>query len=230
MDSRINSTRVIGEAIRQCKKPPLAWLNCSTATIYKHSIDHAMDERSREFGATPEAKDAFSVKVTQEWEKALDQAQVPGTRKVALRISMVLGTDEGTVFRVLRRLTRLGLGGTMGRGNQYVSWIHEVDFCRAVQWILENETLAGPINMCAPHPISNREMMRIFRKVSGMPIGLPATTWMLEVGAFLMRTETELILKSRRVVPWRLLQSGFNFRFPDLESAVADLTKKLRPD
>ena len=228
MDSRTHSTRVLGEAIAKCQRPPLIWLNSSTATIYKHSIDLDRDETSREFGPTPQAKDAFSVSVAEAWEKTFEQARVGATRKVALRISMVLGTDEGTVFRVFSNLTRFGLGGRMGSGKQYVSWIHEVDFRRAINWIIAHENLEGPINLTAPSPVPNREMMQIFRRVWGMPIGLPATEWMLELGALVMGTETELILKSRRVVPRRLLESGFKFSFPKFEEAARDLEAKLK--
>lgn len=222
MDSRIKSTRVVGEAIARCQSPPPVWLNCSTATIYKHSLDRAMDETGGEIGASPEAKDAFSIEVATAWEQALSEARVPGTRKVALRTAMVL-SNAGSVFRVLRRLVRFGLGGKMASGQQYVSWIHELDFCRAIEWILARQDLAGPVNVVAPNPLPNQDMMRILRQTLGVPFGLPATASMLEVGAFFLRTETELIMKSRRVVPGRLLASGFEFRFPEFKRAVEDL-------
>jgi NAD dependent epimerase/dehydratase family enzyme len=130
------------------------------------------------------------------------------------------------VFRILRRLARFGLGGKMGSGRQYVSWIHEVDFCRAVAWIIEHAELAGPINMAAPHPVTNAEMMRLFRRVCGAPIGLPAAEWMLELGAIVMRTETELLLKSRRVVPGKLAASGFEFEVPEMEGALRELQQR----
>lgn len=227
MDSRVDSTRVLGEAVGGCTAPPKVWLNSSTATIYQHSLDRDRDENSAEFDSTPEAKDAFSVSVTRNWEQAFAQASTPQTRKVALRISMVLGTEEGTVFRIFTKLTRLGLGGRMSSGNQYVSWIHEDDFCRAVQWVIANEKLTGPVNFTAPHPLPNHEMMRLLRRACGIPVGLPAARWMLELGAFFMRTETELILKSRRVVPRRLLDSGFTFHFPRFEEAARDLLARL---
>ena len=180
-----------------------------------------MDE-SGETGATPEAKDEFSIEVIRQWERALDEARTPKTRKVALRITLVLGKDGG-VFPVLRRLARFGLGGKMGSGRQFVSWIHEKDFCRAVEWIIANENLNGAINLAAPNPLPNVETMRLIREACGAPFGLPATEWMLEVGAFFLRTETELILKSRRVVPGKLLASGFQFQFPELRGALKDL-------
>ncbi len=221
ISSRVDSTRAIGEAIAKCSQPPRVWLNCSSATIYKHTFDTPMDE-SGETGAKPEAKDEFSIEVIRQWERALDEAQTPGTRKVALRITLVLGKDGG-VFPVLRRLARFGLGGKMGSGKQFVSWIHEKDFCRAVEWIIANENLSGVINLAAPNPLPNRETMRLIREACGAPFGLPATEWMLEVGAFFLRTETELILKSRRVVPGKLLVSGFQFQFPELRGALKDL-------
>ncbi|HEY3932303.1 MAG TPA: TIGR01777 family oxidoreductase [Verrucomicrobiae bacterium] len=221
ISSRVDSTRAIGEAIAKCNQPPRVWLNCSSATIYKHTFDTPMNE-SGEMGATPEAKDEFSIEVIRQWERALDEAQTPGTRKVALRITLVLGKNGG-VFPVLRRLARLGLGGKMGSGEQFVSWIHEEDFCRAVEWIIANENLSGAINLAAPNPLPNVETMRLIREACGVPFGLPATEWMLEVGAFFLRTETELILKSRRVVPGKLLASGFQFQFPDLRGALKDL-------
>ena len=144
------------------------------------------------------------------------------TRKVALRSSLVLGRDGG-VFPVLRRLTKFGLGGRMGSGRQFVSWIHVADFLRAVDWLIEHEEISGPVNLAAPNPLPNVEMMRLFREAVRAPFGLPATETMLEVGAFLLRTETELILKSRRVVPGRLLAAGFQFQFPELREALKNL-------
>lgn len=219
--SRVDSTRIVGEAIAKAKQPPRAWLNCSSATLYKHSFDKPMDENGQ-VGATPEAKDTFSIEVIEKWERALAEAQTPQTRKVALRITLVYGNDGG-VFPVFRKLSRFGLGGTMGSGRQYVSWIHVKDFCGAVEWIVAHDELSGPVNIAAPDPRPNREMMRQIRKACGARIGLPATEWMLEIGAFFIRTETELIIKSRYVVPGRLLASGYKFQFPDLRSALADL-------
>jgi uncharacterized protein (TIGR01777 family) len=228
MDSRVDSTRVIGEAIARCHQPPRAWLNCGTATIYRHTFGPPHDETSTDFAATAEVKDEYSVEVARAWEQAIAEAFTPGTRRVTLRITLVFGTVKGGVFQILRRLARLGLGGRMGSGKQFVSWIHEDDFCRAVEWILEHPELQGPVNLAAPHLLTNAEMMRMFRRVcGGVPFGLPAEKWMMEIGAFVMRTETELILKSRCVAPGKLLADGFAFRFPDMESAVRDLEKRL---
>lgn len=223
LDSRVNSTRVLGAALAQCAQPPRVWLNSGTATIYRHSLDKPMDEATGEFDATPAARDVFSVEVARAWERAVNEARTPATRKVVLRTTMVLGQSTNSVFPVLCRLTRRGLGGKMGSGDQYVSWIHEEDFCRAIEWIIGREDLSGPVNLAAPHPLPNREMMGTFRQVCGVPFGLPATEWMLEVGAFFLRTETELILKSRRVVPGKLAASGFQFHFPHFKQALENL-------
>jgi uncharacterized protein len=227
LESRVESTRVLGEAIGRCRKPPRVWLNASTATIYKHSIDRPQDETTGEIGATPEAKDAFSIEVAVAWEKAFEDANASATRKVALRSAMVLGPGENSVFPALRRLARFGLGGSMAGGRQFVSWIHEEDFFRAIEWLIEKDDLTGPVNLAAPNPVPNREVMRIFRRTCGVPFGLPAALWMLETGAFLLRTETELIIKSRRVVPGRLLASGFQFRFSKLEEAVKEIEQRM---
>lgn len=225
MESRVNSTRAIGEAISRCAHAPSVWLNASTATIYKHTLGPAHREDG-EICATAEAQDAFSFEVARAWEKALEDAVTPGTRKVALRAAMILGIGENSVFPTLRRLARLGLGGRMGSGTQYVSWIHERDFCRAVEWILANEQIVGPVNVAAPNPVTNAEMMRMLREVVGAPFGLPAAKWMLEVGAFVLRTEVELMIKSRRVVPTRLLKSGFRFEFEGMQEAFVDLESR----
>lgn len=228
LDSRVNSTRVLGQALAQCSQPPRVWLNASSATIYRHTFGPAWDERGTDFAPTPAVKDAFSVEVIHAWERALNEAVTPGTRKVALRTTMVLGHARNSVFPVLRRLARLGLGGRMGSGEQFVSWLHETDFLRAVEFLIAHEELSGAVNLASPNPEPNHELMSAFRELVGMPIGLPATAWMLEVGAFFLRTETELILKSRRVVPGRLLRAGFEFRFPELRAALAELQASQR--
>lgn len=222
MDSRVESTRVLGEAIARCANPPRVWLNSSTATIYKHTFGPAWDENGQ-IGATPEAQDAFSVEVATAWECEFNSAATPCTRKIALRTAMVFGHGANSVFPVLRRLARFGLGGRMASGGQYVSWIHEADLCRAMDWLIGHEEFAGPVNIAAPNPVTNSEMMAAVRELCGVPFGLPATAWMLEAGAFLLRTETELIIKSRRVVPARLLASGFQFRFAQMREAMAEL-------
>jgi uncharacterized protein (TIGR01777 family) len=221
--SRVDSTRVLGQAIINCQSPPRVWLNSSTATIYKHSLDQPMDEAGK-IGATSEAKDKFSIIVAQAWEQAFDDAHTPKTRKVVLRTAMILGADGG-VFPVLRRLVRCGLGGKMASGRQFVSWLHETDFCRAIAWLIAEDTASGVFNLAAPNPVPNHEMMKTLRQICDAPFGLPATAWMLEVGAFFLRTETELIIKSRRVVPSRLLASGFEFNYSKLRPALENLCR-----
>ena len=225
LDSRVDSTRVLGKAIAHCKNPPVVWLNSSTATIYKHTFGPAWDE-SGEIGSTPEAKDKFSVEVATAWEREFMAAKIPATRKVALRSAMILGHGNNSVFPVMRRLVRLGLGGKLASGKQFVSWIHQEDFCRAIDWLLEQKEVSGIVNLAAPNPVTNVEMMQTLREVCSVPFGLPATLWMLEVGAFFLRTETELLIKSRRVVPGRLVADGFEFKFPSLRNAYEDLCGK----
>ena len=227
LNSRLNSTRVLGEAIARCEVPPPVWLNSSTATVYKHTFGPAWDE-SGEIGGTPEAKDEFSVEVATAWERVFNEAQTPNTRKVTMRSAMVLGQSRNSVFPALRTLVRCGLGGHMASGKQFVSWIHEADFCRAIDWLINHEELSGVFNLAAPNPITNSEMMRTLRRICCVPLGLPATNWMLEVGAFFLRTETELIIKSRRVVSHMLPESGFRFRFNHIESALRDLLTETR--
>jgi uncharacterized protein len=223
LDSRLKSTRVLGEAIARCTNPPPVWLNSSTATIYKHTFGPAWDEAG-EIGGCAEAKDIFSVHIATEWERVFNAASTPRTRKVALRSAMVLGHGKNSVLPNLLRLGRLGLGGNLAGGRQFVSWIHEEDFCRAVEWIIEHETMTGVVNLAAPNPVTNAEFMAAIRKVCRASFGLPASRWMLEVGAFFMRTEIELVIKSRRVVPGKLLADGFIFRHPHLFAAVQHLT------
>lgn len=227
LESRVDSTRVLGEAIASCDNPPPVWLNASTATIYKHTFDQPNDEATGVIGATPEAKDAFSIKVAQAWEETLNRAQTSTTRKVALRTAIVFAPGEGGIYRVLRRLTRFGLGGRIAGGNQFVSWIHGEDFCRAVEWLMDRDDFSGPVNVASPNPVTQREMMSIIRRECGVPFGLPATRWMLEVAAFVHGTEAELIIKSRYVVPGRLLAAGFQFRFPRMEDAVREIEDRL---
>ncbi len=226
MDSRVDSTRVLGEAIARCASKPRVWLNASTATIYLHTLGPAWDE-SGEIGSTPEAQDEFSVEVAKAWEEALFRASVPGTRTLALRTTMVLGLGRNSVFPVLCRLARFGLGGRMGSGKQFVSWIHLTDFCCAIEFLISRDDLSGVVNLTAPNPVPNHTMMRMFREVCGVPFGLPAAEWMLEVGAFFMRTEMELIIKSRRVIPGKLMAAGFKFQFPEMMAALRDLSARL---
>jgi len=222
MDSRVNSTRILGEAIAARENPPAVWIQSSTATIYKHTFGAAHDE-SGPIGSHPDAKDAFSIDVATKWEKAFEESPTPRTRRIIMRLAMVFDDEPGTVYRILRRLVRFGLGGFMHHGRQYMSWIHAEDFCRIMEWMIENPEAEGIYNVCAPHPAPNREMMKTFRQVEGVPFGLPAYLWMLELGAFVLRTETELIIKSRRVVPVRLLDEGFEFKFTEMKEVLKEL-------
>lgn len=231
MDSRLDSTRIIGRAIAQAARPPAIWLQASTATIYAHRFDAPNDEATGILGGNePDAPDTwrFSIEVATAWERACDEAVTPGTRKVLMRSAMVMSPDRGGIFDTLYRLVRRGLGGPAASGRQYVSWVHDRDFIAAVRFLIARNDLAGPVNIASPNPIPYAEFMRILRRAAGVPIGLPATRWMLEIGAFLMRTDTELLLKSRRVVPGRLLAAGFGFAFPDWPTAAADLCRRRR--
>ena len=231
LDSRITPTLLIGRAIEQARRPPRLWMNASTSTFYAHTFDRPQDEFTGELGGfEPGMPDSwkFSIDVARRWEEAFYTSATPATRKIALRSSMTMSPDPGGVFSVLSRLVRFGLGGTQGSGRQYVSWIHEQDFCRAAEFLIEREDLEGPINFTAPHPLPNRDFLRDLRRAWGRPVGLPASRWMLAIGAFFMRTETELILKSRRAVPTQLLRSGFQFSFPDWPAAALDLVHRTR--
>jgi uncharacterized protein len=221
LNSRIESTRVIGQAIASCRTPPRVWLNSSTATIYRHAEDRPMDDETGEIGS------GFSVGIALAWEKEFFEADVPQTRGVALRTAMVMGPQAGGPFVVFRRLARLGLGGTLGSGRQMVSWLHDEDFCRAIRWLIDRENVHGPINLSAPNPLPNRDFMREVRRASRAPFGLPATRWMLEIGALLLRTETELPLKSRWVLPSRLQAAGFEFHHPSWPEAVNEITRRI---
>lgn len=231
MDSRVDSARVVGEAIATAARPPRVWLQMSTATVYAHRFDAPNDERSGLIGGSepgvPEYW-AYSVEIAKAWERQQERADTPHTRKVALRSAMVMSPDRGGVLDVLLWLTRLGLGGPVAVGGQYVSWIHEHDFVRAVEFLADQEDIAGPVNLAAPHPLPQRALMRELRAAWGVPMGLPATAWMAEIGAFVLRTDTELLLKSRRVVPGRLLEAGFAFDHPHWPQAAADLVRRVR--
>ncbi|GAB4034810.1 TIGR01777 family oxidoreductase [Spirosoma gilvum] len=220
--SRVNATKVLGEAIKQLKTPPQLWINSSSATIYRHAPDRQMDENTGEIETTrPEFR--FSMEVCQAWEQAFWAADVPQiVHKVALRMAIVLGRDGG-VLPVLKRLAYWGLGGTMGDGKQFISWLHERDLVRIIDFIIQNDTIAGIYNASAPHPIRNESFMRLLRQAVGIPIGLRASEWMLKIGAILLRTETELVLKSRNVVPGKLVEAGFQFEFKEAKAAINDL-------
>lgn len=230
MASRVDSTRVVGQAIAQCKNPPKIWLQSSTATIFKHRFDAPNDDETGILGSKEDnmpPKWLASVEIAKAWERTLDEAQTPHTRKVALRSAMVMAPIPGSVFAVFVGLAKKGLLGQQASGSQFVSWIHESDFCRAIDWIIDHDEIIGPINLASPNPLPQKDFARIIRQAARAPFGLPTFAWMLEIGTLLMQTETELVLKSRRVTPSRLLQDGFVFEFPEWESASRDLISKL---
>jgi hypothetical protein len=231
LESRVNATRIIGTAIASATQPPRVWPQASTATIYAHRFDAPNDEAIGILGGSePDAPKTwrFSIDVAKTWEKAVHDAKTPRTRKVLLRSAMTMSPDRGGIFDVLLGLVRWGLGGKSGNGRQYASWIHHLDFVQAVRWLIANDRMEGAVNVASPNPIPNAEFVRALRADFGSRIGLPAPRWMLEVGAFFLRTETELMLKNRRVVPGRLLESGFELRYPLWTDAAADLCQRWR--
>ncbi|CAI2765519.1 TIGR01777 family oxidoreductase [Flavobacterium collinsii] len=213
--SRIESTKILNEAILKCKNPPKHWLNSSTATIYRFSRDKQMDETEGEIG------NDFSINVALSWEKAFFKTKTPKTLKTSLRTSIVLG-KKGGAFIPLKTLAKIGFGGKQGKGNQFISWIHEDDFANAIEFILEKE-ITGVINIVSPSPIPNIDFMKKLQKAVGFPFGIPLNTFFLEIGSFFIRTETELVLKSRNVIPKRLLEKNFKFKFENIDSAFQNL-------
>jgi uncharacterized protein (TIGR01777 family) len=221
--SRTESTRVLGAAVAACNRPPKVWLNSSTATIYADTP-----------GTTPVNTEAagiigegFSVEIARAWEAAFDACPAPTTRKVALRTSIVLGPDGGA-FPVMARLARFGLCTPQGSGEQWISWLHIADFCRAVEFLAKANDLNGPVNLCAPHPLLNREFNALLCQQLRPPVRLLQPRWLLEIGAFVLRTETELILKSRKVYPERLLAAGFEFEYPSCAAAIGKLSGAVK--
>lgn len=215
-DTRIEATYVLGEAIRNCQNPPKLWINASSATIYRHAEDREMDEYTGELG------EGFSVDVCKKWEKSFFDCSLPNVRQAALRIAIVLGRKEGALVP-LKRLVKLGMGGKQGNGNQYFSWVHEQDFVDVVNWVIQNESATGVYNLAAPNPVPNVMFMKQLRKALKVPFGLPAPKWLLKIGAWIIRTEAELILKSRRVVPARLQKEGFSFQYRYISEAFKSL-------
>lgn len=230
-DSRVESTRMLADALRSLSRPPRLWMNASTATIYRHALDRAMDEEHGELGGIePGAPNTwgFSIDVAKGWEQAFFSTEAGPIRKVALRSAMTFSADRGGVFDVLLGLVRRGFGGRQGNGRQFVSWIHEHDFVRAVDFLIARDEMSGVVNVASPHPLPNRDFMAELRRAWGTRFGLDVPSWAIEVGAFLMRTESELILKSRRVVPGRLSSAGFRFDFPEWPAAAVELVSRWR--
>lgn len=232
LNSRTISTGLIGQAIARAAEPPHLWLNASTATIYRHSLDVPMDEISGEIGGNEPNVPAnwrFSIDVATAWERAFFALELPHTRRIALRCAMIMSPGDGGAFDPLLRLVRWGLGGPSGSGRQYVSWIHDVDFIRAIEFLIARQDISGVVNVASPHPTPNRKFMTCLRRSwCTSYIGLPTASWMLAIGAVLLRTETELVLKSRRVIPRRLLEAGFDFHFPNWRGACQDLVARWR--
>jgi uncharacterized protein (TIGR01777 family) len=229
VQSRIDSTRVVGEAIARAPHPPRVWLQAGTATIYAHRYDAPNDDISGILGGSePNVPETwrFSIDVATAWEKAFNDAVTPGTRKVIMRSAMTMSPDRGGVFDALLRLVRFGLGGRVGNGRQYVSWIHDQDFIRAVSWLMDHDEVSGPVNLASPNPLPYSEFIRFLRNAKGVAFGLPTPKWMLEIGAFFIRTESELVLKSRRVVPAPLCRAGFHFHYPAWADAAQDLCNR----
>ena len=235
-NSRIETTRLLNRVIADLQQPPRIWFNASTATIYRHSLDRPMDEFTGELGGgeliskhrrAPETWD-FSIRVAKDWETAFFTTPTPQTRKVALRSAIVMSPVPGSAFAIFSNLVRMSLGGRQGNGHQFVSWIHETDFARAIEFLIDRDDIDGPVNIAAPNPLPNRDFMRELRDAWGMPNGLPAPRPLLAVAAAIMRTETELVLKSRRVIPSRLLKAGFGFLFPTWPQAADDLVNQWK--
>ena len=231
MDSRVRSTQVLADAVGVLARPPRVWLQASTATIYAHRYDAPNDEFTGVIGGREPGAPAtwnFSIDVATSWERAFDKAVVPATRKVKTRSAIVMSPHRGGAFDILLGLVRRGLGGPSGDGRQYVSWIHYRDFIRAVRWLVDRPDVDGAINLAAPEPLPNADFMRTLRDAWGIRLGVPSPAWLLEIGAVVLRTETELVLKSRRVVPRRLLDLGFAFDFSSWPGAARDLCHEWR--
>ena len=231
LSSRVDSTRAVGLAIAEVSRPPRVWLQMSTATIYAHRFDAPNDEATGRIGGDEPDVPAYwrtSIDIAKAWEQAQAEARTPGTRKLALRTAMVMSPDRGSVLDVLMGLSRRGLGGAIAGGRQFMSWIHARDFARAVAFLIAREDLDGAVNLAAPCPLPQRAFMAALREASGTRLGLPATKWMVQIGAFFLRTDPELVLKSRRVTPGRLLGAGFSFDFPEWPEAARDLVAAWR--
>jgi uncharacterized protein (TIGR01777 family) len=227
LDSRVLSTRVIGEAIAAVQNPPHVWLQASTATVYPHRSDVASDEETPIDDDVPAAW-RFSIDVGRQWERALDEAKTPRTRKVKLRSAVVMTPDAGTPFDIFLRLVRFGLGGKAGDGKQFVSWVHHDDFVRAIRFLIDQRFIAGVVNIAAPNPLPNADFMKAIRKAWGVPFGIPAGRHLLEVVAFLIRSEPELLLKSRRAISGVLTRNGFRFQHPNWPEAAIELCDEWR--
>ncbi len=217
-DSRLIPTQLLGKAIEEIKNPPKLWINITSATIYRHADDRPQDEFTGEIG------NGFSVEVCKAWENCFFKTNTPNTRKIALRMGIVLGLKDGAFPRLLN-LVKLCMGGKQGSGKQYMSWIHEEDTARSIEWLLNHAEIKGIVNCTAPEAIKNHVFMRSIRNAFGRSFGLPAPVWLLAIGAKIIGTETELILKSRWVEPAVLLNSGFEFKYGKIREAMLALSQ-----
>ena len=229
-DSRVLSTEVVGQAIKQAQKPPPLWIQMSTSAIYAHTFDTPNDEENGRIGEAPEIPRVWKEisRLAQEWEKALYSFSTDQTRKVLVRCGVVMGLRKGSAFDIFVKLSRWGLGGTIASGKQMISWIHESDFVSSMRYLLENESITGPVNLCAPYPLPQEEFMKILRETMGVKFGLPATKWMVELSSYITRIDSELSLKSRYAVPKVLLDNKFHFQFPHWKEAAKDLFSKWK--
>lgn len=221
--SRTSTTRQLAQAIGGCEHPPPVWLNASTGTIYRDARDRPQDEATGDIGS------GFSVEVARAWERELFSPHLAGVRRVALRTSIVLG--HGGALNAIVDLARLGGGGHQGDGGQMFSWIHLHDVHRAVRHLIAHDEISGPVNLATPEPVTNRQLMRSVRAHFGglgRRVGLPTPTWATELGGRVIRTEPELVLKSRWAHPGVLLGSGFTWRFAELDAALADIASRTR--
>jgi uncharacterized protein (TIGR01777 family) len=231
--SRNRSVRILGEALKELSAPPRVWLQAGTATIYAHRFDAPNDEYTGIIGGTeansPD-KWRFSIDVARSWEGEFALIEAPKTRKVILRSAMTMSYDRDGIFDYLLWLVRMGIGGTAGSGKQYISWIHYLDFINAIKFIIDDERIAGAVNLSSPNPLPNRDFMAQLRDNWGQRFALPTYKWMLEVGAIFLQTESELVLKSRRVIPSRLIDAGFQFHFGDWKTASLDLCERWKKE
>lgn len=211
--SRTETTKALGNALLACKTPPSLWINSSTATIYRHAEDRPMSEEAGEIGS------GFSVEVAKQWEQSFFSFDLPQTRQIALRIAIVLGKNEGAIVP-LKNLTRFGLGGKQGSGQQMFSWIHIDDLYDIILFLRDRDDLNGVFNCSSPHPVTNDAFMSSMRQAMNIKIGLPAPKWLLEIGTFILRTESELVLKSRWVIPERLEKAGYEFKYKTIDTAL----------
>lgn len=221
LDSRINATRALGKAIQETKIAPTLWINASSATIYRHAADKPQDEY------TGEIKNDFSVEVCKQWEKAFYEQDTPSTRKIALRMAITIGA--GGVMIPYFNLLKYGLGGKQGSGKQMYSWVHIEDSCRMIEWLYEHKELEGIFNCSSPNPVTNEVFMKTLREVTNIRFGLPAFEWMLNLGSFFIGTETELVLKSRWVIPTKISESGFQFKYGLLKDALRNVIANTPP-